>query len=568
MNDTPAAPRPQPTPGARAWLRHRGPDLLAGVSVAGVLLPEAVAYAAIAGVEPAHALLAALVGLCVYPLLGTSRFAIVAPTSSAAAVFASAVTLGGPAMGYALVALTGALFLVAAGLRAGFIGAFISRPVLRGFAWALAVTIVIKQLPHLTGLAAASSQVLPLLAQQLQAWPQWHGPSLVLGVGALALWLLLHHGLARWLFVPTSLLVLGLGVGLSAALGLDRQGVALVGPIAGLSLQGPLQGLSTELWLRAAEIAPALLLILFAESWGSVRSLALQNGDTVQANRELLALGAANLLCGLVQGLPVGAGFSAASASQAAGGRSRWAGVAAAAALALMLWWARPALALLPLPVLAAVVAAILSHKLWPQAMIATLRLGSDAWLALVAGAGVLLFGVLFGMLLAVGLSLLLALRRFAQPVLSELGQLPGTRDFLDCERHPETRVQPGILVVRPEEPLFFANAEQVFQQVRQRALARPTQVVVLSLEMSDDLDSSAMESLAELSAALRQQGCLLLLARVKDKPREALLRLGLADGGGYGHVALYWSVDDAVRAAQRLRQRPVAATAAPAPSA
>lgn len=571
MSPTPkaaAAPPAPATTAARAWLRRRGPDLLAGVSVAGVLLPEAVAYAAIAGVEPAHALLAALVGLCIYPLLGTSRFAIVAPTSSAAAVFASAVALGGPAMGYALVALTGAMFLVAAGLRAGFIGAFISRPVLRGFAWALAVTIVIKQLPHLTGLAAESRQVLPLLAQQLQGWAQWHGPSVAWGLGALVLWLLLQHGLARWLFVPTSLLVLGLGVALSAALGPDTQGVARVGTMAGLSLQGHLPGLSTELWLRAAEIAPALLLILFAESWGSVRSLALQNGDSVQANRELLALGAANLVSGLVQGLPVGAGFSAASANQAAGGRSRWAGVAAAAALALMLWWARPALAWLPLPVLAAVVAAILSHKLWPQTLITTLRLGSDAWLALVAGAGVLLFGVLFGMLLAVGLSLLLALRRFAQPVLSELGQLPGTRDFLDCERHPETRVQPGILVVRPEEPLFFANAEQVFQQVRERTLARPTQVVVLSLEVSDDLDSSAMESLAELAAALRQQGCWLLLARVKDKPREALLRLGLADLGGSGPVALYWSVDDAVSAAQALRQQPLPATAGPTPTA
>ncbi len=111
-----------------------GSELLAGISVAGVLLPEAVAYAAIAGVEPMHALLAALAGLCIYPLFGSSRFAIVAPTSSSAAIFASAVLAGGPAMGYALVGLTGALFLVAAALRAGFLGAFISRPVLRGFA--------------------------------------------------------------------------------------------------------------------------------------------------------------------------------------------------------------------------------------------------------------------------------------------------------------------------------------------------------------------------------------------------------------------------------------------------
>jgi MFS superfamily sulfate permease-like transporter len=172
-----------------------------------------------------------------------------------------------------------------------------------------------------------------------------------------------------------------------------------------------------------------------------------------------------------------------------------------------------------------------------------------------VAGAGVLGFGVLFGMLLAVALSLLLALRRFAQPLVSELGLLPGTRDYLDCERHPETRVHAGILVMRPEEPMFFANAEQVFSLVRQRTGQRQARVVVLSLEMSDDFDTTVMESLAEFTTALSQNGVTLLLARVKDKPREALLRQGLADGR-LGHPTLYWSVDDAMKAAQRLNAR------------
>jgi len=477
-------------------------------------------------------------------------------------VFASAVVIGGPAMGYALVGLTGLMFLAAGLLRAGFLGAFISRPVLRGFAWALAVTIVIKQLPHMAGVGVHGSLPLPLLWQLLQAHAQWHQASLAIGFGALALWLALRQVAQRWVFVPPSLLVLGLGVLLSATLDLGGQGVTLVGAINWQGLNWQLPELRTEQWLRAAEIAPALLLILFAESWGSVRSLALQNGDSVKANSELLALGAANLVSGLVQGLPVGAGFSAAMASHSAGGRSQWAGVGAALALALLLWLARPWLALMPVPVLAAVVAAILSHNLWPKAMIATLRLGSDAWLALVAAAGVLWFGVLFGMLLAVGLSLLLALRRFAQPLVSELGQLPGTRDYLDCERHPETRVQAGTLVMRPEEPLFFANAEQVFSVVRQRAEQRHAQVVVLSLEMSDDLDTTVMESLAEFTAGLSQTGVALLLARVKDKPREALLRQGLADGRP-GHPTLYWSVDDAMKAAQRLNAHTASAGAA-----
>jgi SulP family sulfate permease len=535
----------RPTASETPW----GTELLAGISVAGVLLPEAVAYAAIAGVAPMHALLAALIGLCIYPFFGTSRFAVVSPTSSAAAVFASAVVMGGPAMGYALVGLTGVLFLLASALRAGFLGAFISRPVLRGFAWALGLTIMVKQLPHIAGLQAHSLQTGPLAWELLMRAAQWHQPSLVLGATSLALWLALYHGLRRWLFLPTSLLVLGLGVALSAALGLGAQGMALVGNIAWQPLAWNATHLSNERWLQAMELAPALLLILFAESWGSVRSLALQNGDRVDANSELLALGVANLSCGLVQGLPVGAGFSAAAANYAAGGRSKWAGVAAALALALLLWLARPWLALLPLPVLAAVVIGILSHNFWPRAVLTSLHLGGDAWLALVAAAGVFVFGVLPGMLLAVALSLLLALRRFSQPLVTELGLLPGTRDYLDRKLHPDATTQAGTLIMRPEEPLFFANAEQVFHYVLRRVDSTQARVVVLSLEVCDDLDSTAVEALAEFSASLERQGRDLLLARVKDRPRQALVRMGLTDASA-GGLALFWSVDDAARAA------------------
>ena len=350
-------------------------------------------------------------------------------------------------------------------------------------------------------------------------------------------------------FLPTSLLVLGLGIALSATLGLGSDNVALVGQIAWQPLTWSQPALGSEHWLHAMELAPALLLILFAESWGSVRSLALQNGDRVDANRELLALGAANLTCGLVQGLPVGAGFSAAAANHAAGGRSKWAGVVAALALALLLWLARPWLALLPLPVLAAVVIGILSHNVWPRAALNSLRLGGDAWLALVAGAAVFVLGVLPGMLLAVALSLLLALRRFAQPLVTELGLLPGTRDYLDCKRHSNAIAQAGTLIMRPEEPLFFANAEQVFYHVLRRAGETHARVVVLSLEVCDDLDSTAVEALAEFAAALTRQGATLMLARVKDRPREALMRIGLTDAAA-GGLALFWSVDDAARAA------------------
>lgn len=530
-------------------------DFFAGISVAGVLLPEAVAYAAIAGVPAIHALLAALIGLCVYPFIGTSRFAIVAPTSSAAAVFAAAMNSGGTDMGYALVAVTGAMFLLAGLLRAGFLGAFISRPVLRGFAWGLAVTIVLKQFPHIAGIHVAGAQALQVAGGLWREMAQTHLPSLQLGAAALALWLLMQHGLRRLVFIPQSLLVLTLGIVASACFDLQASGIALVGHIEWQALSLHVPDISTDHWLRAAEIAPALLLILFAESWGSVRSLALQQGDSVDANRELLAFGSANLLSALLQGLPVGAGFSAAAANYAAGGRSKWAGVAAAVALALLLWRARNWLALLPVPVLAAVVVGILSHNLWPRAVIRGLRLGGDAWLAVTAALAVLVFGVLFGMLLAVGLSLLLAIHRFAQPLVSELGNLPGTRDYLDSERHTEVVRLPGLLIMRPEEPLFFANAEQIFQVILQRVRQTRPHTVVLSLEASDDLDATAIEALAEFTATLQRTQVQLVLARVKDRPRAAIKRGGLIARPD-SPVAVYWSVDDAIQASLPNREK------------
>ena len=533
--DRPAAPsRPR-----------AGHTFLAGLAIAGLLVPEAVAYAAIAGVPPAHALVAALVGLLVYPFIGTSRFATLSATSSAAAIFASVVAAEGTGGAFALVGVTGGLFIVAALARADFLAAFVSRPVLRGFAWALAVTIVVKQLPGLTGVPAQGTHTPGLLWDWLGGLGNAQGLTAALGCGALALWLVLQRAQARHAWVQPSVLVLALGIALSAALPLAAHGVVLVGPVTLQGLQWGWPQLDWDHWVRAAQVAPALMMILFAESWGSARSLALQAGDRVHARREMLALGAANIGSSLLQGLPVGAGFSASSANYEAGGHSRWTGLVAAAAIALALGLAQGALALVPQPVLCAVVIGILSHKLGPRPLWATLRWNGDAWMALAAAAGVLVLGVLFGMLLAVGLSLLLALRRFAQPAASELGRLPGTHDFVALKLHPQAQRTPGVLVLRPDEPLFFANAEAMAHIVATHAGAQGVRAVVLSVESSDDMDVTTLEALQELQAHLARRGLALLLARIKDHPRAALQRAGLT------HIPLFWSVDDAVGAAQ-----------------
>ena len=545
-------------------------DTVAGLSVAAILLPQAVAYSAIAGTPILHALVTTLLGLTLYAMLGSSRFGIVSPTSSAAAVFASTVITYGPGTGFALVLLTGALLLLTAWLRADFLAAFVSRPVLRGFSWALSATIIIGQLPQMTGVTLPSNRAPYLLLHWLQHLSRIHLPTLLLGGGAFSIWLVLRQiqkRRHRWL--QPSLVVMLLALLVSAVLPLPAYGVALLGHInlQGIRLQWP--DMDWRDWVEMVQIAPTLLLIVFAESWGAVHSLALPYGDKVSARRDMTALGIINLACGLFQGLPAGVGFSASSANYNAGGRSRLAGVSAAFVIVLLLWLARGLLALLPMPVLAAIVAGILSHNLSPRPLFRSLRLGGDAWLALLTAAGVFMGGVLFGMMLAVSLSILLAMRRFAKTRWSELGNLPETREYLDVKRNPQAQSVPEIMIMRPESPLFFANAETILLEMAEHLEASPTPVhaVILSLETCDDLDSTTLEALEEFQKERHQHGQHLLLARVKDRPRRALQRAGhvLRDASSLeavthtssidGIFTVCWSVDNAVQAAQVLLQ-------------
>ncbi|TLZ44537.1 MAG: SulP family inorganic anion transporter, partial [Gammaproteobacteria bacterium] len=287
--------------------RTAGADLLAGLSIAGLLLPEAVAYSGVAGLPPQAGVIALFAGLLCYGLIGRSRVAIVTATSSSAAVLASAtLTLGGGdlalrlALASILVAGAGAAFVLAAALRLGALSHLIARPVLRGYAFGLALVIAVKQWPHLVNLHTQATGFFPLVAEILRAHPSWHWPSLACGLAALAGLMVLE----RVPRMPGALTVI---VGsILASSWLNAQGVALTGPIH-LALGMPALALPAGVdWLPLAEFSLALMLILFAESYGSIRSFALKRDEEVQPNRDLLALGVANILCGLLQGTPVG----------------------------------------------------------------------------------------------------------------------------------------------------------------------------------------------------------------------------------------------------------------------
>ena len=240
--------------------------------------------------------------------------------------------------------------------------------------------------------------------------------------------------------------------------------------------------------------------------------------------------------------------FSATSANAAAGATSRWAGAAALAVIVAAIAFALPALHFLPRPVLAVAVISALWHGLSARPLLAVWRMNRDRLLIVAAVAAVLVFGVMHGMLVAIALSLLAALRHFSQPVVHELGELGTTRNFVTLNGQSGAVAVPGLLILRPEEPLFFASAERVVGEVMTRVRGRAgVQAVVLSLEESADLDSTAVECLVELDHRLRGVGCRLVLARVKEAVRELL---GRCDPQSLGQAdRMFWSVADAVQA-------------------
>jgi MFS superfamily sulfate permease-like transporter len=522
-------------------------DMFTGFGLAGLMLPEAVAYAGIAGLPPGRALAAGVAGGVAYALVGRSRFAVVAPTSSSAAILAAAlVGLAGagitdPAQAAAattlLVALVGVMFLGLAAFRLGSLSGFISRPVLRGFALGLAITIIARQMPKLFGVSVASGPVWQVLRDLAWAAPHWNLPSLLLGIAALSALIALRR-VPHW---PGALMVIVAGLALAMTFDPVAWGVALAGPVA---LSWPDLALPPlDLLPRLAQLAAPIALILYAESWGTMRTLALRAGDTLDPNRELGALGWANLASALAQGMPVGAGFSAGNANAAAGAQSRLAALVGAVALGALALWAAPLIARLPEPVLAAVVIAALTHALSPAPILRLIRLRRDHWVAIAAALGVLGLGVLSGMLAAIALSIATLLYDLAHPSISELGRVGTGHDFIDIARHGEACPLPGVAIYRPNAPLIFANAESVLAAITARAMASAAPVIVLSLEESNDIDTTALDALSEFVAARAQAGQRVVLARAHDRLRDMLVAAGmssLAQGSTY-------SVADAV---------------------
>jgi sulfate permease, SulP family len=514
----------------RSWFRG---DLIAGLTVWAVLIPEALAYASIAGVSPVVGLYAAPPALILYAAFGSSRHLIVGPMSATAALSAAAVadlTTGGPdevlAFTGVLALMTG-LFAVTAGLlRLGFLANFISEPVLKGFIIGLALTIIIGQVPKLLGIEKEEGDFFEQLWGVITHLGDTHGLTLL--VGALSLAVVL--GIRRFTpAVPGSLVAVILGVTAVKLFDLADEGIEIVGDIAsGLPELGTPDGVGAADYLRSAAAAGGIMLVGFAEGLGAAKTYAAREHYEIDANRELLGLGAANLGSGLASGMVVNGSLSKTAVNGSAGAKSQVSGLVVAALTVITLLFLTGLFEDLPEATLAAVVIAAVIELVDFGALVGfyhlyTRRLGRiygvaarpDFIAAVAATLGVLVFDTLPGLVIGIIVSLLLLLYRASKPNVAELGRVEtaGVAQYADRARHPENRAVAGVPVLRVEAGLFFANADAVRDAIKEHAAIPGTRGVVLDAEAIPFVDVTAVRMLDELADDLLRNDQELVIA-------------------------------------------------------
>jgi high affinity sulfate transporter 1 len=529
----------------RSWIRY---DMLAGLTVWAVLVPESLAYATIAGVSPVVGLYAAVPALLLYAVFGSSRHLVVASMSATAALSASIVAVSAQAgsddyasFTAALAIVTGILAILAGLLRFGFLASFISEPVLKGFIVGLALTIIAGQLPKLFGVEKGSGNFFEQLADLLRSLGDTNGATLAVGLVSLAIVL----GLRRWLpVVPGSLVAVLVGIAAVPLFGLVDRGVAIVGPIeSGLPALGLPQGRGFSDYLLLVSGAVGIVLIGFAEGLGAAKAYADKTGYDIDPNRELIGLGAANVGSGLASGMVVNGSLSKTAVNGSAGARSQLSGVTVAVLVVVTLLLLTGLFENLPEATLAAVVIAAVVELVNIPSLVRLYRVwtgqlgGIYGWAArvdfiaaLAALLGVLVFDILPGLFIGIGVSLLLLIYRASRPQVTTLvrAEAPeeGDSRWVDASTHPDLPPRDDVLVVRVESGLFFANADHVRQEIRGRV--RPSTVaVVLDAETTPAIDVSATDMLIALARDLRRRHVELLVAQGIGQIRDVLRRAG-----------------------------------------
>jgi high affinity sulfate transporter 1 len=538
----------------RSWLTR---DVIAGLTLWGLVVPEAMAYAGIAGLPPEAGLYTLVASLLVYALFGTSRHLSVGATSATAALLAGTVASVGVAAGsesygptaVALVLVVAALFGLAAVARLGFVTQFLSKPVMDGFVLGLAVFVVVGQLNKLFGVSKGEGNTLEKLWHILSELPSANVATVLVSIGAVAALFGLPR-LSRAL--PAGLIVLFGSIALSAALDLEGDhDVDVAGTLPAGLPEVSLPDVPLSTWLALVPSAIGIVLVSYSEALGVAREFADKHGYEIDSNRELTAHGASNFVSALFGGMIAAGGMSGSAVKEGAGARTQVANLAAWVATIVTILLLTPLFKTLPEAVLAALIIHALWHILVARKLIAIRALSrTEFWLGWLAFAGVVLYDVLAGMLIGLVASTLLMVYRSSRPHLAVLGRAPGVPGkYQDVDRHPESTPVPGVLIVRLDAALYYANALTVSDRVLEAvetADPRP-RAVVFDATALDSLDITSAEMLEKLVAKLRAEDIDLVAAEVHAPVLAFARRTGLLAALGEDHI--YPTVDAAVAA-------------------
>jgi high affinity sulfate transporter 1 len=544
--------------------------MVGGLTAAAVVIPQAMAYAAIADLPLTVGLYTALVPLVVYAVMGTSRVLSVTTTSTIAILTAGALqrlnTSGDEhalmIAAASLAALVGAVLVLASLLRLGMIANFISEPVLTGFKAGIGVVIVVDQIPKILGIHFAKGHFFHNIVSIVDHFPHASTATIVLGVAMLALQLGLQRFAPR---VPASLVTVVAGIVASAVLKLDRFGIERVGEVRGgmPSFALPDYRLFDALWPAAIGIA----LMSFVETVAAARAFANEDEPRPRPNQELLALGLSNLIGGFFHNMPSGGGTSQTAVNRQSGARTQLAALVTAVMVVGVLLFLAPVVHLMPQATLAAVVIVPCAGMIKPKEFraIARMRPMEFSW-SLAAVAGVVLFGTLQGIVVAVLLSLLALTYHANRRPVFVLGRKPGTEVFRPrTNDHPEDETFPGLLLLRTEGVIHFANAPRVGEMMSRLIDQYQPRVVVIDCSAIPDFEYTALKMLISAEKKLRKAGVALWLTTLNPEPLLMIQESEL--GHTLGRARMHFNLEQAVKAFQAQRANDQAAPSAAAAS-
>jgi len=535
----------------RAWLRA---DVIAGVSVVAYLIPQVMGYAQVAGLPPVVGLWAIMASLSVYAIVGSSRQLSVGPESATSLMTVAIVTsvaAGDPsrfaALAAALAIIVGALAILAWIIRLGFLADLLSKPVLIGYMCGVAIVMVVGQLGKMTGVPMPGTSTLTQLSSYLRNVGDVNWPTVIVSVSTLLLLLVVG---AFYPKLPMPLIGVTLSTIVVAVFGLDAHGVATVGHIP-RGLPGiTIPDISVNEIRQMLVPAIGIAVVGFSANVLTARAFAARHGQTIDANQELLGLGATNVAAGLIGGFPVSSSGSRTVIGDDADCRTQMHSLVAVVGVALTLLVAAPLLSKFPIGALGAIVvyAAVRLVDLAAFKVLAVFR-RAEFGIAAVATAGVVIAGPLYGVLIAVGLSITDLVRRVARPHDGILGFVPGVAGMHDINDYPDAQLMPGLVVYRFDAPLFFVNAEN-FKRRALHAVDEVGQAVewfVLNAEANVEVDSTALDALEALRVELENRKIVFAMARVKRDLRLDLDAAGFTERIGADRI--YATLPTAVQA-------------------